>query len=258
MTIDNTNDGAESHMQLSPYTMPSAVLAAAALAADLSAAHAGNTGFYVGGGAGRAEYFTSEDACRELAEEARDAAAEEIDDPALLDAAFAVIAETAECSDGLDTTAYRIFLGYQFNDYIGLEAGYNDFGSVDISLSSNVSESGASFVGSGQGRAEVDGFTVSALLSVPIGDRFAIFGRAGVLAWDANASGSATGIITESDGSVENLSESFVLDDSGADGLYGAGVRFDVTDNVTVRAEWTRYELVDIDYFGADLIVYLR
>lgn len=232
------------------------MLAAAALAADV--ANANNTGFYVGGGAGRAEYFTSEDACRELAEEARDAAAEEIDDPVLLDTAFAVIAETAQCSDGLDTTAYRFFLGYQFNDFIGLEAGYSDFGSVDISLSSNVAESGVSFVGSGQGEAEVDGFTLSALLSVPIGDRFAIFGRAGVLAWDASASGSASGIITESDGSVESLSESFVLDDSGADGLYGAGARFDVTDNVTLRAEWTHYELVDIDYFGADLIVFLR
>lgn len=230
----------------------------AALAAAVSAAHANNTGPYVGGGAGRAEYFRSEDACRELAEEARDAAAEEVDDQAALDLAFAVIADTADCSDNLDTIAYRFFVGYQFNRFFGLEAGYADFNDVDISLSSNVTESGVSFSGSGQGQAAVDGFTLSALVSAPLGDRFSVFGRVGVFAWDAEASGTAAGIITESDGSVETLNESFVFDDSGADGVYGAGARFDLTDNITIRAEWSRYELVDIDYFGADLMVFLR
>lgn len=245
-------------MALSHYTLRSTIVAAAALAADLSSAQAGNTGFYAGAGAGRAEYFTSEDACRELADEARDAAAAEVDDPALVDAAFAVIADTAQCSDGLDATAYRVFLGYQFNRYVGLEVGYNDFGSVDIGLSSNATESGTSFAGNGQAEAEAKGFTFSALLSVPLGERFSVFGRAGVLAWDASASGVATGVITESDGSVQNLNEAFAFDDSGADGLYGAGATLDITDNVSLRAEWTHYELVDIDYFGADLLLFLH
>ena len=42
-----------------------------------------------------------------------------------------------------------------------------------------------------------------------------------------------------------------VLDDSDADVNYGAGARFRVVDKVTIRAEYERFEVMDIDVISA-------
>ena len=49
-------------------------------------------------------------------------------------------------------TSFRHFGGYQFNDYLGLEAGYIDFGEVGLSLGSSIGPIVAS--------ASADGFTM--------------------------------------------------------------------------------------------------
>ena len=93
-------------------------------------------------------------------------------------------AELSEDFDGFDvdanSTAYRLTIGWQLNEYFALEAGYHNFGDFDevfdvpgmpteISLSA-------------------DGFTFGATGTLPLGERWMLFGRAGAFFWDGNAS----------------------------------------------------------------------
>ena len=84
-------------------------------------------------------------------------------------------AELSDDFDGLvvddNSTAYRVVGGWSFNDYFALEGGYHNFGDFeqvfdDLGTPVTVSLS-------------ADGFTLGAVGSVPLTDRFSLMGRAG-------------------------------------------------------------------------------
>ena len=70
--------------------------------------------------------------------------------------------------DGANATGWKLFSGYQFNRYLGLEAAYIDMGKVDYQNAS----------------VETKGFTIDGIGSIPIGPVFAIFGKLGIFRWD--------------------------------------------------------------------------
>lgn len=166
------------------YSLPHALsrgLAAAILSlAAIGAAQAAEpAGFYLGAGAGQAM----------------------VDEGALDD----------------EDTAFTGFAGYQFNRYFGLEAGYADFGEVEVS-------------GVPGARVEADATYLVAVGSVPFTDRFSGYAKAGYSDWDAEAS-------------VAGL----VADDSGNDPTYGLGLQYRFTDHLALRGEYSRFELEDTD-----------
>jgi hypothetical protein len=125
--------------------------------------------------------------------------------------------------DGLvvddDATSFRIVVGWSFNDYFSLEGGYHDFGDFEQDL------------GGGQGTAKLsaDGFTLGAVGSVPVSERFALTARAGMYFWNGSAE-------------INNVSQATPEDSN----LYlGAGVKFNVSKQFQLTADWTRYELED-------------
>ena len=70
-----------------------------------------------------------------------------------------------------DASAYRIVGGFQFSDYLGIEAGYHSFGdfteTIDVGGLSSLAEIAA------------DGWTLGGTLGLPLNERFSLFGRAG-------------------------------------------------------------------------------
>ncbi len=135
-------------------------------------------------------------------------------------------AELSEEFDGFavdeDSTAYRLVAGWSFNDYFALEGGYHNFGDFeqefdDLGTPVTVSLS-------------ADGFTLGAVGSVPLTDRFSLMGRAGWYFWDGDAE-------------INNVTQATPEDSN----LYlGAGVAFDVTERFQLTGDWTRYELEDV------------
>ncbi|MGK0500519.1 MAG: opacity protein-like surface antigen [Oceanicoccus sp.] len=114
--------------------------------------------------------------------------------------------------DGDETTT-AFFLGYTFIDSIlfmaSIEAGYydlGDFGSSDV-------------------EAEIDAYTVAAVLNLPIGPMFEIYGKAGVAFIDAEVS---VGPIDLSDDSEEIF--------------YGVGASFDILDTIDIYAEYLLFD----------------
>ena len=134
-------------------------------------------------------------------------------------------AELSEDFDGfsLDTnsTAWRLTGGYQFNDYLALEGGYQNFGRFD-----------QDFVIAGEPVAvslKADGFTLGGRANLPIGDRFGLFARAGAYFWDGD--GDLNGV------SVANPEDT---------NLYiGLGLRFEVGERWSITGDGSRYELED-------------
>lgn len=122
-----------------------------------------------------------------------------------------------------DATAYRFFGGFQLGDTLGIEAGYHSFGDFAETID----------LGGFTARTQVtaDGWTLGGTLGLPLIEQFSLFGRAGVFFWDADVE-------------VDGLSVSVPGDENP---YYGGGAKFDVTPNLSLIGDWTRYELDAVD-----------
>lgn len=115
-----------------------------------------------------------------------------------------------------DDTSVRVSLGYQFTPMIGVEAGYSSFGTV---FEANNTTATAS--------QDANAWTLSVLGSIPVADRFGIYGRAGAARFDNDTSGTVQGVPVSNDNRTKPY--------------FGAGLKFGVTDNLALRAEYQRY-----------------
>ncbi len=125
--------------------------------------------------------------------------------------------------DGLviddSATSFRVVAGWRFNDYFALEGGYHNFGDFEQTLDIAGVPSTVSL--------SADGFTLGAAGGVPVSERFALTARAGMYFWNGTAE-------------INNVSQATPEDSN----LYlGAGVKFDVNEQIQLTADWTRYEL---------------
>jgi OmpA-OmpF porin, OOP family len=109
---------------------------------------------------------------------------------------------------GEKDTSFKILGGYQINRNFGVELGYTDFGKVD--------SGGVTFKGTA--------IELVGVGSLPINDKFSVFGKLGFAMGDGEASG---GGVTVSDDSVEVT--------------YGIGVKYNITPVFGVTAEYQAY-----------------
>ena len=134
-------------------------------------------------------------------------------------------AELSEDFDGFDvdtsSTAYRITVGWRFSDYLALEGGYNNFGDFDQTFDIDGTPTEVSL--------KADGFTFGGIASLPMGERFALFARAGLFFWDGDAD-------------INNVTQASPEDTN----LYlGAGARMTLSERFALTADVSRYDLED-------------
>ena len=122
-----------------------------------------------------------------------------------------------------DSTAFRLTVGWQFNDYVALEAGYHNFGRFEQTFDVGGAPAEISL--------KADGFTLGATGSLPLGERFALFGRAGAFFWDGDAD-------------INGVSQARPED---TNLFLGIGLAWHLTDKLDVTGDWTRYELEDTE-----------
>jgi len=123
-------------------------------------------------------------------------------------------------------TAFRVFGGWQFNEFFAVEGGYVDGGTASETL--NVGGTDVDF------DIDMTGFDLMLRGTLPMGESFYGFAEAGMVFWDADFSATSGGS-TASDS------------DSGDDFAYGAGFGFDFSDNAGVRVEYVLYDISDVD-----------
>jgi len=178
-------------------------------------AYADDSGFFIGGSIGYSTLDVDDgDLVRELA--------------------AAGITATVNVDD--EDMGWKIFGGYNINQYFGVEMGYADLGETSIDM--NIT---APVVGSGSGDVSVDGFAIAGVGSYPISDQVDVYAKIGAYFWNADLS-------------IGGLSGN--VDDDGTEVLFGLGAKYQFTEQVGVRAEWERYgaDDVDVDLFSIGVV----
>lgn len=127
----------------------------------------------------------------------------------------ATAAPGANCED--EDTTWRIFGGYQFNPYLGVELGLVDLGDRSTAVS-----------GLGPAIAKFRIFELTLVGTVPVSQRTSVYAKAGIFQWDADFEFPA--------------GAGGFADANGNDYTYGLGVKRQLTRNAALRLEWQRYD----------------
>jgi OOP family OmpA-OmpF porin len=123
-------------------------------------------------------------------------------------------------------TAWKVFGGYQFNKYFGVEGGYNRLGR----FSANSVVAG----GSGSGTWEANRtWTLAGTGTLPITDQLSLTGKAGAAYSKAELDYSATGA-----GGTFGISQSA----SHTEPVVGLGLKYDLDRHLALRGEWEHFK----------------
>lgn len=172
----------------------SGVVASLALAA--SPATAGDEGFYLGAGAGQVNL--------------------EVDD---------VLGAGINFDE--DDTGFKIFGGYKFLPWLGVEAAYLDGGNPSLKASDGIL--------SGELAVDLQAFVAAATFTLPLGDKFELFVKPGIAYWKSSTSAFV------SDGSIVYLD--IKQDDDDSAFFVGAGAAFNFSENFGIRLEYEWFEV---------------
>ena len=119
---------------------------------------------------------------------------------------------------------FKVFGGFRFVKFFGVEGSYVDLGSPDEDLDVPV---GTNL------KVDLTAWDAYAVGILPIGEVFEVFGKAGFIWWDADLD--ISGTLSASDS------------DSGSDPAYGVGVAFRLGKLIAIRGEYERFEIEDTD-----------
>lgn len=136
-------------------------------------------------------------------------------DTATTDAALGGATSTVTKDTG---TQVRLQLGYKFNPNFAVEGGYIDFGKATFNTT------GGTVVGTATGTVKAGGVDLAAVGILPLGDKFSLFGKAGLAVAKVKTDMSVT-----PPGNT---------DKTVAAPLVGIGASYKVSDNVDLRAEF--------------------
>jgi len=111
------------------------------------------------------------------------------------------------------STAYSVFAGYAFNNYVAAELGYTSFGSLDLGTPDTMKSSAAN---------------LSVVGSLPLGKAVSLFGKVGYASTVTELTVGGITLPTESTGNA----------------TYGAGIQFNFGQRVAMRLGYDNYKIM--------------
>jgi opacity protein-like surface antigen len=129
--------------------------------------------------------------------------------------------EFKETFDG-DDTVYKLFAGWRFNKFIGVELDYIDLGGPEDTVE-NIKV-----------KAEINGFAPYVIGTVPVGP-VELFARVGYYFYDVKIKGESLGSVS----------------DSAEDLVYGAGIGLTFFEHLHARLEYEIIDVSDVDEANA-------
>lgn len=128
-----------------------------------------------------------------------------------------------------NAVGWRVFLGYEIQNNISMEAGYTSFGEMD----------GPSILGVST-TIEPKGLEIALIERYLVNYQLEFFLKLGLLNWDlkVNKAGLASSNTT------------------GKDIFFGLGWEYDLTEVLGLRAAWDRYKIqgIKVDFFSSSLV----
>jgi long-chain fatty acid transport protein len=121
------------------------------------------------------------------------------------------------------TEGWKVYGGYQFNKYLGVEGGYvnlNDMTGTTGTVVTNI---------------DTDAWALGAVLSYPVTDKLSVMGKLGAayMLADVRTKNGAALTVTTGDDSYEPN--------------YGVGISYALLDFLSLRAEWERFDRKEYD-----------
>jgi OOP family OmpA-OmpF porin len=212
-------------MKIARVLSIAASLAALALLSASRSAFADDAGWYTGANAGQSRAKIND---TRIADD-------------LLDDGFT----TTSLSNDERHFGFKAFGGYEFNRYFALEAGYFNLGKFGFTADTLPA-------GSLRGNIKLQGANFDAVGSVPLGDKFSLFARAGLNYAHAKDSFAGTGSVGVIDPSPSKWAANY---------KFGFGAEYDFTRVVGMRIEAERYRIDDavgnkgdVDLYSAGLV----
>jgi hypothetical protein len=120
-------------------------------------------------------------------------------------------------SDG--DNAMKVFAGWNFNRFFALQGDFVDFGESSGFVSPSVS-----------GTSDVQGFAPSIVGTLPVGP-VELFARVGMMFYEVDL----------------NLTGGRLVDESGEDLVWSAGIGIDILDKANLRLEYEEYDIEALD-----------
>ena len=115
--------------------------------------------------------------------------------------------------------ATKIFAGWHFNRFFAVQADFVDFG-----------ESSGFVTTSARGTSDVQGLAPSVVGTLPLGP-IELFGRVGLMFYEVDL----------------NLTGGRIIDESGEDLVWSAGLGIDVLDRLNLRLEYEEIDIAELD-----------
>lgn len=147
-------------------------------------------------------------------------------------------------------TGFGLGGGIQVTDNFAFEFAYVNLGSIDYRSSGTVSDGVDTFAAEADFSNSADGAVLSVLGILPVGERFSVFGRAGLSLLSVEGKARIT---------VDGISQRDSQSTQTSDPVLGIGAEYSVSDHFAVRLAWDRYLNVgtndvmgdtDVDYFS--------
>lgn len=152
-----------------------------------------------------------------------------IDDNLINSTVIGTSATTTSITHDNNDKAYKVFGGYQFNPYFGLEAGYFNLGQFGF-------KSATSPAGTLDGRMKIDGVNIDMVGTLPVNDQLSFLGRLGMHNARTRDTFSATGAVALSDTSREMTEKNYKA---------GFGFAYKFSQSMSLRGELERYRVND-------------
>ena len=170
-------------------------------------------------------------------------------------------------------TGFHFGAGYKMDDNFSFEMGYMDMGKATIgtgTLAATASGSGniggnsysytSTLAGTVDATVKSDGYTLGGIYSVPMADKIDGFVKAGIYFWDAEAK--LTGTITAGTLTVNGTAYTSGTHDiaglskTGSDLYVGLGGSYELSTDLSLRADYTQYEVweEDVNVTGLTLV----
>lgn len=125
--------------------------------------------------------------------------------------------------------AYKLFGGYQFNRYFGVEGGYFNLGQFGFNATTVPA-------GTLNGQLKSQGLNLDLVATVPLSQRFSVIARVGGQIHRTQDNFSSTGAVSLLDPSPSKRAGGY---------KFGGGLQYEVNRNFLVRAEAERYRIDD-------------
>ena len=134
----------------------------------------------------------------------------------------------SQTTQDAEASSFRVFGGYGFSRFLGLELGYVDFGEATFQSTSD--GSGVYAAGPVAGEVASDGFDLTLRGRIPTGSALHIVPRVGAVRWDSQMQ------VRDATGPVRSASR------SGTDFVYGVGLEVEVP-RASLLIDYSVYDL---------------